>query len=280
VEAGRWPDFPATDRAARETDWRLAAAGSLPAELCVSGLESAQEAAALRDTLRRQAGDGGLRLRADTLRGTFELEDILHELRDLVCEVQADYDGYLVSFVQAFHAFPGFVLPDRADISPETHLLRSYTRLLARVCARRGAVLIGALTVDDPADEPEDDATIEAGDLLHVPQGRITEDGIRAAIRTAMAYLQRCDGGGADAAGLDAAVAAELARAQLWQWVRHPTGVLAHGEIVTPALFRRLLDEETDALDGQTGAAEARRAAERLAAIVLSESFTMRGLCG
>ena len=54
------------------------------------------------------------------------------------------------------------------------------------------------------------------------------------------------------------------------QWVQQPTGVLDHGEIVTAALFRRLLDEESAGF-GQ--------AAARLAAIVLRESFTMHALC-
>jgi len=248
----------------------------------VSGLDSAQEAAALADRLRGLAGDGGLRLRADTLHGTFEIEETLHELRDLVCEVEVDYDGYLFGFVQAYHARPGCVLPDRADLTPQTHLLRSYTRLLASVCERRGAALIGAAQDAGMMDEPEGDAAIEAGDLLHVPQGRITEQGIHMAIRTALAWLCRCGEAAAQTVGpeqLAAAAAAELARAQLWQWVQQPTGVLDRGEIVTEALFRRLLEAECAALGEREDASIVQQAAERLAAIVLGESFTMHALC-
>jgi malate synthase len=199
-------------------------------------------------------------VRADTLHGTFEIEEIIHELGDLVCEIEADYDGYLFSYVQAFHARPRCVLPDRADITPQTHLLRAYSRLLARVCERRGALLIGAMADAGTADGLDGDAAVEAGDLLHVPQGRITEDGIRTAIRTAIAWLRRCDDEAGQMAGsdpLDAAAAAELARAQLWQWVQQPTGVLDHGEVVTADLFRRLLDEESAAVREREDAAGA-----------------------
>jgi len=131
-------------------------------------------------------------------------------------------------------------------------------------------------------DEPDGDAAIEAGDLLHVPQGRITEQGIHTAIRTALGWLCRCSEPAPQTVGLQqlaAAAAAELARAQLWQWVQQPTGVLDRGEIVSDALFRRLLEAECVALGEREDASALGQAAERLAAIVLGESFTMHALC-
>lgn len=174
------------------------------------------------------------------------------------------------------------MLPDRTDITPQTHLLRSYTRLLARVCERRGADLIGAAEYNEAVDDLDGDASIEAGDLLQVPQGRITELGIHTAIRTALAWLRRCGEPTEQTVGpeqLGAAAAADLARAQLWQWVQQPTGVLDRGEIVTDALFRRLLEAECAALGEREDPSALGLAAERLAAIVLGESFTMHALC-
>jgi malate synthase len=55
----------------------------------------------------------------------------------------------------------------------------------------------------------------------------------------------------------------------LWQWVRHETGVLDIGRIVTPDLFRTLLDDEAATLGAP------RSVSERLAGLVLGESYTM-----
>nr|MBA2241604.1 malate synthase A [Chthoniobacterales bacterium] len=37
---------------------------------------------------------------------------------------------------------------------------------------------------------------------------------------------------------------AEISRAQIWQWIRHPRGKLTDGRKVTTELFRTVLDEE------------------------------------
>ncbi len=49
---------------------------------------------------------------------------------------------------------------------------------------------------------------------------------------------------------MEDAATAEISRAQLWQWVHQPNGVLADGRKITPDLVRRLFQPA----DGQTGA--------------------------
>jgi malate synthase len=43
---------------------------------------------------------------------------------------------------------------------------------------------------------------------------------------------------------MEDAATAEISRAQIWQWIRHPGGVLEDGRKVTAELFRSLLEEE------------------------------------
>jgi malate synthase len=43
---------------------------------------------------------------------------------------------------------------------------------------------------------------------------------------------------------MEDAATAEISRAQVWQWIRHPRGVLPDGRKVTKELFRSVLDEE------------------------------------
>jgi len=43
---------------------------------------------------------------------------------------------------------------------------------------------------------------------------------------------------------MEDAATAEISRAQVWQWIRHPDGKLGDGRKVTKELFRDVLDEE------------------------------------
>jgi malate synthase len=45
---------------------------------------------------------------------------------------------------------------------------------------------------------------------------------------------------------MEDAATAEISRAQVWQWIRHPRGVLTDGRKVTKELFRTVLAEELE----------------------------------
>jgi malate synthase len=77
---------------------------------------------------------------------------------------------------------------------------------------------------------------------------------------------------------MEDAATAEIARAQLWQWIRHPGGVLDDGRRITTEMFRRALSQELRKFcDHPTLAEEAatryRSAAELLGHIVESSDF-------
>jgi malate synthase len=102
-----------------------------------------------------------------------------------------------------------------------------------------------------------DDVHMTAADLLAVPEGAITEAGLRTNVRVGVQYLEAWLGG----LGcvplynlMEDAATAEISRAQVWQWIRHPRGVLADGRKVTAELFRQVLDEELAALKAGMGA--------------------------
>ena len=192
-------------------------------------------------------------MRVDSVPAAFELEQRLFDQKDHVTTLHCDHDGYLLSFIETFQEFPEFVLPDRADMTPRTYFLHSLSQLVVSVGQRRGAAVTGDVDVSRHLDLDR----IEAADLLLVPRGRITERGIRQNICTA---LQRTD------------TAAALARAQLWQWVRHETGVLDEGRIVTGELFTTLLDEELAEMGSDDTHA---RAAQDLAGMVLNEELSL-----
>ena len=74
---------------------------------------------------------------------------------------------------------------------------------------------------------------VRANDLLEVPEGTITEEGVRMNINVGIQYIASwlCGRGAAPINNLmEDAATAEISRAQLWQWIRHPKGILADGE--------------------------------------------------
>ena len=87
-----------------------------------------------------------------------------------------------------------------------------------------------------------------ANDLLDfAPSEPITEAGLRQNISVGVQYLEAwLRGHGAVPLFnlMEDAATAEISRAQVWQWIRHPRGVLDDGRKVTKELFRSVLDEE------------------------------------
>jgi malate synthase len=103
-----------------------------------------------------------------------------------------------------------------------------------------------------------EEVQVSAGDLLRVPQGSITEPGLRNNLYVAVSYLGTwLDGQGAVPIHnlMEDAATAEIARAQLWQWIRHDQGVLDDGRRITGQLVRRLLAEERARIREEVGEA-------------------------
>ncbi|MFZ7942674.1 MULTISPECIES: malate synthase A [Bacillaceae] len=99
--------------------------------------------------------------------------------------------------------------------------------------------------------------TVTAQDLLEVPGGTITEAGVRTNINVGIQYVASwLSGRGAAPIYnlMEDAATAEISRAQLWQWIRHPKGVLDDGRKVTVEMYEQLKDEELERIKREIGA--------------------------
>ncbi|TDC61519.1 malate synthase A [Micromonospora sp. KC207] len=125
-------------------------------------------------------------------------------------------------------------------------------------------------------DRLRDDVSVAAADLLAVDKtpGRVTAEGLRSNIAVALRYIDAWLGGvGAVALWnlMEDAATAEIARCQVWQWLRHSTP-LAGGGCVTDDSVRSILAEELAALLAER-ADNDRERAERAARIVEDTAF-------
>ncbi|MBI2212565.1 MAG: malate synthase A [Acidobacteria bacterium] len=115
--------------------------------------------------------------------------------------------------------------------------------------------------------------TITADDLLAVPDGPITERGVRQNVNVGILYLEAWLRGNGCVPLYDLmedAATAEISRTQLWQWIRHGAR-LDDGRVVTPELYLRIRDEEVRAIRERIGELEWRKGSVARAAELFDE---------
>ena len=101
------------------------------------------------------------------------------------------------------------------------------------------------------------EVAVRREDLLRVPGGAITEEGIRNNIRVGVQYLESwLRGSGCVPLYnlMEDAATAEICRAQLWQWMHHGAHTNDR-EPITPERIDRLFAEELDRIHQEVGAA-------------------------
>jgi malate synthase len=101
-----------------------------------------------------------------------------------------------------------------------------------------------------------EDVQVTAAQLLEVPQGAITEKGLRTNVSVALQYIEAwLRGFGAVPIYnlMEDAATAEISRAQIWQWIRNPNGKLEDGRKVTFELYEQILQEELHTLKDLIG---------------------------
>ena len=104
-------------------------------------------------------------------------------------------------------------------------------------------------------DIARDDVQVTAADLLAIPSGTISEEGIRENLRIGLHYMEAwLRGVGCVPINhlMEDAATAEISRSQLWQWARHKAQTV-EGKTITPELNLKLLDEECAKLKEQMG---------------------------
>ncbi len=167
--------------------------------------------------------------------------------RDKLREVKAGHDGTWV-------AHPGLVpvakeifdtyMPEPNQISPKQESMRQPSR------------------------------PVQAQDLLAVPQGDITEAGLRWNIDVGLQYLHSwLQGSGCVPIYnlMEDAATAEICRAQVWQWVKHGAH-LQDGRLVTDGMVKQIIHQRA----AELGAGLSNDEKLRQAARVLEELTTSR----
>jgi len=286
-------------------------------------LQSMEEAALWEDALSRVEemlglphGQMKVTVLIETLPAVFEMDEILHALRDRIVGLNCGRWDYIFSYLKTFRAHADKVLPERGQVTMTQPFLKAYSELLIRTCHRRGAHAMGGMAAQIPiahdaqaneqalarvrADKLREvsaghdgtwvahpalipvareifdahmptphqqhvlrlDVRVGRDELIRPCDGTITRAGFENNVEVCVRYMAAwLDGNGCVPIHwlMEDAATAEIARAQLWQWLHHsdPRGRHADGSPVflddgTPIDFE-LFERTLAALPGRLG---------------------------
>ena len=122
---------------------------------------------------------------------------------------------------------------------------------------------------------PDVNVDAQALSNFNIPEGKITEAGVRSNITVAILYIGAwLTGTGAVAIFnlMEDAATAEISRAQLWQWIKHRVQT-KDGTVLTPDVYKSIKNEELNILLTTTTNNRLMKASKLLDDLVLSESF-------
>ncbi len=273
----------------------------------------------------------------ETLPAAFEMDEILHALKDRIAGLNCGRWDYIFSYLKTFRRHRDRVLPERAQVTMTQPFLRAYSELLVQTCHRRGAHAMGGMAAqipiagDDAANDAamarvradklrevtaghdgtwvahpaliplakqifdermrgphqhamtRDDVLVDRDDLIAPSIGTISRAGFDGNVEVCVRYIAAwLDGNGCVPIHhmMEDAATAEIARAQLWQWLHyaddgHAPLHLDDGTAIDEALLDRVLLSLPSKLAGQDipGAARVPEAIALLEALTHHETL-------
>ena len=86
----------------------------------------------------------------ETILASFEMDEILYELREHSAGLNCGRWDYIFSFIKKFALDKQAILPDRSRVTMTTHFMRSYSKLCIKTCHRRGVHAMGGMSAYIP----------------------------------------------------------------------------------------------------------------------------------
>jgi malate synthase len=236
----------------------------------------------------------------ETITASFQLDEIIFELRDHIVGLNCGRWDYIFSFIKKLRKHKTYIVPNRDQVTMTAPFMSAYSQLVIQRCHKRNIHAIGGMAAQIPIKNNEEanniafdkvvtdkkreaqnghdgtwvahpdlvplaksvfdkympsanqihvkreDVKVTAEDLLAIPSGTITEEGVRKNISISVLYIASwLNGQGAAALHhlMEDAATAEISRSQLWQWLQNEV-VLDNGKQFTEDYYHRIAMEE------------------------------------
>jgi len=112
----------------------------------------------------------------ETILASFQLHEILWELKDHSAGLNCGRWDYIFSFIKKFRNQAGYIMPDRSQVTMTVPFMRAYTQLVIQTCHKRGAHAIGGMAAQIPIKNNEK-ANEEALEKVKADKLREVKDG-------------------------------------------------------------------------------------------------------
>ncbi len=86
----------------------------------------------------------------ETLPAAFEMDEILHALKDHIVGLNCGRWDYIFSYIKRIGKHADYLLPDRSQVTMGEAFLKAYSLLLIKTCHRRGAHAMGGMAAQIP----------------------------------------------------------------------------------------------------------------------------------
>jgi malate synthase len=86
----------------------------------------------------------------ETILASFEMDEILYELREHSSGLNCGRWDYIFSFIKVFRNHKSFLLPDRSQVTMDRAFLKAYVELLIKTCHRREIHAMGGMAAQIP----------------------------------------------------------------------------------------------------------------------------------
>lgn len=99
----------------------------------------------------------------ETITATFELHEIIYELREHMAGLNCGRWDYIFSYIKKLRNNNGYVLPDRGQVTMAVPFMAAYSKLVIQTCHKRRVHAMGGMSAFIPIknNEAENNAAIE-----------------------------------------------------------------------------------------------------------------------
>ena len=129
-----------------------------------------------QDYLKTAKGTFKATVLIETITASFQLDEIIYELKDHIVGLNCGRWDYIFSFIKKFRNHPNFVVPNRDQVTMITPFMDAYSKLVIQRCHKRGILAIGGMAAQIPI-KNDDYANIVALEKVRIDKEREVKNG-------------------------------------------------------------------------------------------------------
>lgn len=92
----------------------------------------------------------------ETITASFQIDEILYELKDHSSGLNCGRWDYIFSYIKKFRNLPGFMVPDRDQVTMASPFMSAYSKRVIEICHKRNVHAIGGMAAQIPVKGDEE----------------------------------------------------------------------------------------------------------------------------